>query len=47
MPVLGWHITEQLEVQEISQTDTSVPIFPETVIAVIILIVTPVVMRKE
>ena len=39
MPDLGWDITEQLEVQEISQTDTSVPIFPETVIAAIILIV--------
>ena len=40
MPDLGWDITEQLELQEISQTDTSVAIFPETVIAIIILVVT-------
>ena len=40
MPDLGWDITGQLEVQEISQTDTSVSIFPETVIAIIILVVT-------
>ena len=40
MPDLGWDITEQLEVQDISQTDKSVPVFPKTVIAVILLIVT-------
>ena len=37
MPDLGWDIKEQLEVQEVNKTDTSVPILPETVIAIIIL----------
>ena len=40
MPDLGWDATEELEVQEISQVKHTVPIFPETIIAVIILIVT-------
>ena len=40
MPDLGWDATQQLEVQEISQTDTSVSILPETLIAIIILLVT-------
>ena len=35
MPDLGWDITEQLEVQEIKQADTSVSIFLETIIAII------------
>ena len=46
MPDLGWDITEQLEVQEVNKTDTSVPILPETVIAIIILIVTILISMK-
>ena len=40
IPDLGWDATEELEVQEISQVEHTIPIFPETIIAVIILIVT-------
>ena len=40
MPDLGWDITEQLETQEITQTDTSIPLFPESVITIIILLIT-------
>ena len=40
MPDLGWDATEELEVQEINQVEHTIPIFPETIIAVIILIVT-------
>ena len=40
MPDLGWDATEQLEVQEISQTDTRVSILPKTVKAIIILLMT-------
>ena len=35
MPDLGWDITEQLEVQ-----DTNIPLLPESVIAIIILLIT-------
>ena len=40
MPDLGWDTTKELEVQEISQVEHTVPMLPETIIAVIILIVT-------
>ena len=40
MPDLGWDITEQLEIQEITSADTSVPLLPETVISIIVLLVT-------
>ena len=40
MPDLGWDATEQLEVQEVSQIETSVPILPETIISIAILVVT-------
>ena len=40
MPDLGWDITKQMEVQEISKTDISVSTFPQTVIAIILLAVT-------
>ena len=40
MPGLQWDTIEQLEVQESSQTDTSVSIFRETVRTIIILLVT-------
>ena len=39
MPDLGWDITEELEVQEVSQKEHSVPIFPETVIAIALIII--------
>ena len=39
MPNLGWDATEELEVQEVSQTEHSVPIFPETIIAIALVIV--------
>ena len=35
MPELGWDVTEELEVQEVSEA--SVPIFPETVIAIALI----------
>ena len=40
MPDLGWDATEELEVQEVSQTEHSVPIFPETIIEIALVIVT-------
>ena len=40
MSDLGWDITKQLEVQETSETEICVSIFPETVIAIIVLAVT-------
>ena len=38
MPDLGWDATEELEVQEVSQIEHSVPIFPETLIAIALVI---------
>ena len=40
MPDLGWDVTEELEVQEMSQIEHSVPILPETIIAIALVIVT-------
>ena len=40
MPDLGWDATEELEVQEVSQVEHTFPIFPETIIAIAILVVT-------
>ena len=40
MPDLGWDITEQLEVQEVTPADNSIPLLLETVTAIIILLVT-------
>ena len=38
MPDLGWDVTEELEVQEVSEE--SVPILPETVIAIALILIT-------
>ena len=37
MPDLGWDATEELEVQEASEKEHSVPIFPETVISIALI----------
>ena len=38
MPDLGWDATEELEVQEVSEKEHSVPIFLETVISIALTI---------
>ena len=40
MPDLGWDATEELEVQEVSQIEHSVPIFTEVIIAIALVILT-------